>query len=180
MLRSERRVDPGRAVRFIGHVAGALDDAHRRGLVHRDVKPGNVLIGRRDQEEHAFLTDFGLTKERAVASELTGTGLAIGTSDYIAPEQARGQEIDGRADIYALACVLYQCLAGAVPYERDSDLDKVWAHVHQPPPELRELRPDLPAELSRVLLSGMAKDPAARPSTAGQFARAALAAASSV
>jgi CheY-like chemotaxis protein len=176
ILREQRRLDPDRALRFVEHVAGALDDAHRRGLVHRDVKPGNVLVAWRDAEEQAYLADFGLTKEPAVASDLTGTGLAIGTADYIAPEQAQGHEIDGRADTYALACVLYQCLAGAVPYENDSDLEKVWAHVHQPPPSLADVRPDLPQELGRVLAQAMAKDPGERPPTSGQFARQALAA----
>ncbi len=174
ILRAELRLEPERAVRVVDHVAGALDEAHRRGLVHRDVKPGNVLVAARDDGERAFLSDFGLTKERAVPSELTGTGLAIGTADYIAPEQAQGRELDGRADVYAPACVLYQSLAGSVPYERDSDLENLWAHIHQPPPALVDVRPELPPAFSDVLTRAMAKDPAERPATAGRFAREAL------
>ena len=139
ILRAEGRLAPQRAVRVVGDVAGALDEAHRRGLVHRDVKPGNVLVTERDGVERAFLSDFGLTKERAAPSELTGTGLAIGTADYIAPEQARGAELDGRADVYALGCVLFQALTGAVPYELDSDVEKLWAHIHRPPPALLDV-----------------------------------------
>ena len=135
-----------------------------------------MLVAQRDEEEHGYLSDFGLTKEFSAPSDLTGTGLAIGTADYIAPEQAQGLELDGRADTYALACVLYQCLSGAVPYERDSDLDKVWAHVHQAPPRLGDVRPDLPVELGRVLAHAMAKDPGERPATTGRFVRAAVAA----
>jgi len=176
ILRAEGRLAPQRAVRVVGDVAGALDEAHRRGLVHRDVKPGNVLVTERDGVERAFLSDFGLTKERAAPSELTGTGLAIGTADYIAPEQARGAELDGRADVYALGCVLFQALTGAVPYELDSDVEKLWAHIHRPPPALLDVRPDLPPALGDVLARAMAKDPDDRPATAGVLASDALAA----
>ena len=176
ILRAEKRLEPERAVHVAGHVAGALDEAHRHGLVHRDVKPGNVLVAARHDGEFAFLSDFGLAKGQAVPSELTGTGLAIGTADYIAPEQAQGHELDGRADVYALGCVLYQALTGSVPYERDSDLEKLWAHVHESPPALSAVRPELPRALSEVLSRAMAKDPDERPATAGRFARDATAA----
>ena len=177
LLRAEGRLAVPRAVSIVEQVAGALDEAHRHGLVHRDVKPANVLIASREGLERAFLTDFGLTKQRAVDAELTGTGLAIGTADYMAPEQAQGAAVDARTDVYALGCVLFQTLAGAVPYATDSDLDKMWAHVHQPPPALLEARPDLPRELGSVVARAMAKDPADRQPTAGHLAREALAAA---
>jgi DNA-binding NarL/FixJ family response regulator len=176
LLKEEGKLDVDRALRIVTHVAGALDAAHRHGLVHRDVKPANVLIAPREGEEHAFLTDFGLTKQRSVDTELTGTGLAIGTADYMAPEQAQGLEIDGRADVYALGCVLFQTLTGAVPYATDSDLEKMWAHVHQAPPDLLRTRPDLPAELGDVIARAMAKHRDDRQGTAGELAREALAA----
>jgi serine/threonine protein kinase len=163
-------------VTIADEVAGALDEAHRRGLVHRDVKPANVLLAPHGSGERAFLTDFGVCKQRSVPSDLTGTGLAIGSADYMAPEQAQGLDVDGRADVYSLACVLFQALTGAVPYDRDSELEKLWAHAHEPPPELHDVRPDLPRSLSDVLFRAMAKDPTDRPSTAGELGRDALAA----
>jgi DNA-binding NarL/FixJ family response regulator len=179
LLRSTGRLDPVRAVTIVHEVAGALDEAHKRGLVHRDVKPANVLIASQGAGERAYLTDFGVSKERAVLSELTGTGLAIGSADYMAPEQAHGAEVDGRADVYSLGCVLFQSLTGAVPYDRDSDLDKLWAHAHDPPPALLDIRPDLPPLLGHVLARSMAKDPAERQPTAGELGRDAVTAATS-
>ena len=125
LLARESALDPDRAVGLVAQVAGALDDAHRRGLVHRDVKPTNVLIALRNGDEHAFLTDFGLTKRPESDSGLTKPGFAMGTADYMAPEQARGADIDGRADVYALGCVLYKSLTGVVPFDRGSDLEKM-------------------------------------------------------
>jgi DNA-binding NarL/FixJ family response regulator len=177
LLLATGRLEPLRAATIVRDVAGALDEAHRLGLVHRDVKPANVLITSRMGAEHAFLTDFGVSKQVAVASELTGTGLAIGSPDYIAPEQAQGMEIDGRADVYSLGCVLFQALTGTVPFDRDSDLEKLWAHTHEPPPPLRDVRPDLSERLGDVLARSMAKDPTDRPATAGDLGREALAAA---
>ena len=176
LLREVSRLDPVRAVTIVAQVGGALDEAHRHGLVHRDVKPANVLLSSHGGTERAFLTDFGVSKQRAVDTELTGTGLAIGSADYMAPEQAQGIEIDGRADVYALGCVLFQALTGTLPYEQDSDLEKMWAHVHRPPPALLDVRPELPRELGDVLSRAMAKDPAHRQATAGQLGREALAA----
>jgi DNA-binding NarL/FixJ family response regulator len=179
LLRAAGRLDTMRAVTIVAEVAGALDAAHEHGLVHRDVKPANVLISNKGGGETAFLTDFGVCKQSTVLSELTGTGLAIGSADYMAPEQAQGMEVDGRADIYSLGCVLYQALTGAVPYDRDSDLDKLWAHAHEPPPALLDVRPDLPPLLAHVVARSMAKDPAERQPTAGDLGRDALTAATS-
>jgi DNA-binding NarL/FixJ family response regulator len=173
LLEEQGRLDPRRAVAVVEQVAGALDEAHRSGLVHRDVKPANILIGRRDGEERVFLTDFGISKLRSAAEELTQTGLAVGTADYMAPEQAEGRDVDGRADVYALGCVLFRALSGKVPFDRDSELDKLWAHVHEPPPPLCDLCPDLPPALGDALATALVKDPRERYQTAGEMACAA-------
>jgi DNA-binding NarL/FixJ family response regulator len=176
LLAKEGRLAPHRAVAIVAQVAGALEAAHQRGLVHRDVKPANVLLTTRDGSEHAFLTDFGVSKERTSSSGLTKTGFAVGTADYMAPEQARGAEVDARADIYALGCVLYRALTGAVVYERDSDVEKMWAHIHDPPPALLEVCPELPRGLGVVLDRALAKRPEDRQPSAAELARQALAA----
>jgi serine/threonine protein kinase len=176
LLLREQRLEPQRAVAIVEQVAGGLDEAHRHGLVHRDVKPANVLLGRRGAQEHAFLTDFGVTIDATSAAHLTATGFAVGTADYMAPEQARGADVDRRADVYALACVLFRALTGNVVYERTSQIDTLWAHVHEPPPALSEVAPELPRQLGDVLARALAKDPDDRQQSAGAFAREAVAA----
>jgi serine/threonine protein kinase len=176
LLAEEGHLDPEHAVAVIAQVAGALDEAHRHGLVHRDVKPGNILIERDGGAERVFLTDFGITKQRTAGDELTRTGIAVGTADFMSPEQARGGDVDGRADVYALGCVLFRALTGEVVFDRASDLDKLWAHVHEPPPALLEVRPELPAALGDTVAHALAKEPAARPQTAGELADEARAA----
>jgi len=170
LLRREQRLDPSRSVSIVGQIAGALDDAHALGLVHRDVKPGNVLLTERSGYDHAYLTDFGITR-RADDEHLTRTGVALGSVDYMAPEQAHGGEVDARADIYSLACVLFQMLTGHVVFDRESDLEKLWAHVHDPPGSLATLNPELPPGLQEVLDRALAKDPSDRPSSASDLAR---------
>ena len=170
LLRSESRLDSTRAISIAGQIAGALDEAHALGLVHRDVKPANVLLAERAGRDHAFLTDFGITR-RVDDEHLTRTGVALGSVDYMAPEQAHGADVDARADIYALACVLFQMLTGSVVFDRDTDLEKLWAHVHDPPSRLRTLNPDLPGGLQDVLDRGLAKDPGDRQQSATQFAQ---------
>jgi serine/threonine-protein kinase len=174
LLETEGRLEPGRAVHIVSDVASALDEAHRIGLVHRDVKPGNVLVAVRAGREHAFLSDFGITK-RATDEPLTRTGVAVGTVDYIAPEQVRG-EVDARSDVYSLGCVLFHCLTGELVFARDSDLETLWAHVHDPPPSLRSVRPEMPEGLEAVIRCALAKSPVERPQSAGELARAASAA----
>jgi YVTN family beta-propeller protein len=162
-----------------GQVAGALDAAHTRGLVHRDVKPGNILLAVEDGAvTQAYLADFGLTKRIGGARGLTVSGQVLGTIDYVAPEQVEGGQVDGRADQYSLGCVLFECLTGLVPFRRDSELAVLWAHVNDPPPRLAEHRPDLPAALDDAIGRALAKDPGDRyPSCGGMVttAQAALA-----
>src|SRR5215211_4622944 len=123
LVRAEGRLDAGRAAHVVSQVASALDAAHARGIVHRDVKPANVLLGAAD---HAYLTDFGLTKSLTSHTGSTRDGGWVGTLGYVAPEQIRGERLDARADVYALGCVLYHSLAGAPPYQRESDEATLW------------------------------------------------------
>jgi len=162
-LERESAVAPARAVAVLAEIADALDAAHRRGLVHRDVKPANVLL---DEDGHAYLTDFGITKQVGDAS--TGTGGLVGTLDYLAPEQIRGGEVDGRADCYALGCVLYECLTGTPPFRRETEAETLWAHMQDPAPPLR----GEPA-LDPVLAKALAKDADQRYATCGDFLAAA-------
>jgi serine/threonine-protein kinase len=177
LLKSGGPLEPGRAAALVAQVASALDAAHARGLIHRDVKPANVLIEERDGAEHAYLTDFGLTKTiGSTAGGLTATGQFVGTVDFIAPEQVMGQHVDARADVYALGCVLFTALTGRVPFERDSEVSKIFAHVNDPPPSLLEGLPEAPIELDAVVRRALEKDPAARFPSAGDLGRATVAA----
>jgi CheY-like chemotaxis protein len=173
VLRDEGPLEPRRAVAIVAQVADALDAAHERGLVHRDVKPANVLLARRGDREHAFLTDFGVTTQQA-DEHLTRPGLVVGTTDYISPEQATGRRADARADVYSLGCVLFEALTGAVLFERASELEKLLAQANEPAPALLDVRPGLPVGLGDVLARALAKDPDERQQSAGELGREAL------
>ncbi len=167
---------PPVAARVVEQTASALDAAHAQGLVHRDVKPANLLVQGAGEDLHVYLTDFGLTRDTSSVGDLTRTGRWVGTIDYVAPEQIDGSELDGRADVYSLASVTYEILTGEVPFPQESELAKLWARLRGDPPRLTGLRSDLPVALEEAVLRGMAREPADRFATAGEFAEAAVAA----
>jgi eukaryotic-like serine/threonine-protein kinase len=170
-LRRDRQLSVQDALRIAREVASALDYAHRQSIVHRDIKPENVLL----EEGHAVVADFGVARAFAAAGQgqrLTGTGLAIGTPSYMSPEQASGEAaVDGRSDVYALGCVLYEMLAGVPPFEGPLQ-SLVRQHIMETPRRVATLRPDVPAGIVTTLNRALAKTAAARWPTAGEFARA--------
>jgi len=175
LLASEGALEPARVARIVAQVGSALDAAHGTGLVHRDVKPANILLSGEGSDEHAYLSDFGLTKDAASASALTHTGQWVGTLDYVAPEQLEGKPVDARTDVYALGCLLYEALSGAVPYG-GSDVAKMWGHAHSAPPSFAGLDPAR-AAFAPVVARALAKAPEDRFPSSGDLGRAAAAAA---
>jgi hypothetical protein len=170
VLAREGPLAPERMAGLLSPVASALDAAHGAGLVHRDVKPANVLVDTGPgRPEHVYLSDFGISKGAASSARLTGTGQFLGTPAYTSPEQVKGLAVDGRADQYALACVAWQLLTGEVPFERDQGIAVLLAHLSEPPPPLDALRPGLPAAAGQVLARAMAKDPGERYPSCGEF-----------
>ncbi|HEX2110616.1 MAG TPA: serine/threonine-protein kinase [Gaiellaceae bacterium] len=164
---------PLELARVVAHVGSALDELHRRGLVHRDVKPANILL---DERDAAVLTDFGVARG-AADSTLTRIGRVVGTVDYLAPEVIRGSSATAASDIYSLGCVAYECAVGRPPFGERSVPEACAAHLREPPPDPGSLNPDLPAALVRALLTALAKDPARRPATGAAYGRLLLAAA---
>jgi tRNA A-37 threonylcarbamoyl transferase component Bud32 len=171
LLRRDGALGPERAFDVAGQIASALDAAHERGLVHRDVKPSNVLLASRAGREHCYLSDFGLSTSASDRSALADPRQVVGTIDYVAPEQIRGDVVGSSADVYSLTCLLYECLTGRVPFRHASDVAVVFAHLEEPPP-----RAGLTDELDTVLDRGLAKDPEERWATAGALVAAARAA----
>jgi hypothetical protein len=174
LIRAAGSVEPDRVAQIVDQVGGALDAAHARGLIHRDIKPANVLLGPGD---HAYLTDFGLTKRAGASTGLSRSGQWVGTLGYVAPEQIRGERIDARADVYALGCVLFHALTGQPPYLRETEEATLWSHLHDPPPPASMLAEGVPEAFDAIIERALAKDPDDRFPSAGDLGRAALAAA---
>ncbi len=176
MVRRDGPLPPGRAAAVIAQVASALDAAHAAGLVHRDVKPANMLVDRRsNRSDHVYLADFGLSKKRLAASAgLTGTGQFVGTLDYSAPEQIRGRPADGRTDQYALACAAFELLTGAPPFHHEEATAVMYAHLSEPPPPVTSRRAGLPPAVDQVVARALAKVPADRYASCQEFADALL------
>ncbi len=177
LLHESGALAPALAAEIVAQAASALDAAHARGLVHRDVKPANVLIASGDRP-HVYLTDFGLAKWEDTTSGLTSTGGWLGTPDYLAPEQVDGGRPDARTDVYALGCVLFAALTGRPPFADVPKLRKATAHLSEEPPLLRQVAPGVPKGFEPVVRKALAKDPAQRYASAGELGAAAVAAAS--
>ncbi|MCP3820619.1 serine/threonine protein kinase [Streptomyces sp. A3M-1-3] len=169
------------AGRIAAQVASALDAAHAHDLVHRDVKPGNILVAEgtdSDHPEHVYLTDFGLTKKSLSLTGFTTVGQFVGTLDYVAPEQISGRPVDGRCDVYSLGCVVFETLAGSPPFRRDDDIALLWAHQYDPPPPLTRWCPGLPPAVDDVMAKALAKAPEDRYDSCLEFIAALRVAAS--
>ena len=182
VLEREGALEPERALRVLGQASSALDAAHERGLVHRDVKPANMLLTEEaGRGEHVYLSDFGLAREtgarepgdtdETIALRASGS---LGTIDYASPEQIEGKPADGRSDVYSFGCVLYECLAGRPPFGADSSVAVLFGHLSEEPPSLSEARPDLDAAVDLVVERAMAKDPDARYATVSELVEAAV------
>jgi Protein kinase domain len=174
----EGRLEPAQAAALIAQVGSGLDAIHAAGLVHRDVKPANVLLSGGEGAEHAYITDFGVARNVATESGLTQTGRFVGTLDYVAPEQISGGQADARVDVYALGCLLFKLLTGEVPFPRDGEAARLYAHLNDPPPASSLYAPKVPMALDDVLIRAMSKQPDDRYPSAGDLGRAAEAAVS--
>jgi YVTN family beta-propeller protein len=167
LLRREGALNPARAVAIFNQIADALDAAHRHGLVHRDVKPSNVLLDREGGREHCYLADFGLTQ--STSERGPADGQLMGTVDYVSPEQIRGDEVEGRADVYALGCMLFECLTGEVPFRRRSEVATLFAHLEEDPPSASDRHSQLPAAIDPILARALAKEPDHRQSSCAEL-----------
>jgi serine/threonine protein kinase len=177
LLTKDGPLAAGRTLRLFGQIGDALGSAHRAGLVHRDVKPANILVAaglpRPASGDHVYVTDFGLRGDPSEETdELTGTGRPLGTVEYVSPEQIQGRPVGPAADIYALGSMLYECLTGQPPFRRDDVAALLWAHLVEAPPPVTELRPDIPKAVDAVIARAMAKDPADRYESCQEFLRA--------
>ena len=172
----EGRLEPAEAVDLIAQVADGLDAIHAAGLVHRDVKPANVLLGGEPGAEHDYITDFGVARNVATESGLTQTGRFVGTLDYVAPEQISGESVDARVDVYALGCLLFKLLTGEVPFPREGEAARLYAHLNDPPPAPSLYATAVPRALDDVVARAIAKSPGDRYPSAGDLGRAARAA----
>ena len=168
----EGRLAAAHTVSVVSQIASALDAAHAHGLVHRDIKPQNVLLEEDEDGEHAYLADFGVTRA-AFSGDPTSPGDMVGTVGYASPEQIRGEPVDRRSDVYALGCLLFECLTGHVPFERADTIATLWAHLHDEPPAPSALLPELPPGFDDVIRRALAKTPDARFGSAGALAKAA-------